>query len=116
MSDLLTEVLDPEEKKRMDTRIRLDTDALRQVVMTRLGRRFIYQLMQKAGMDGNPFTGEINSTNYNCGRKSVASDLKADIEAINRDAYILILREAKEDDDYVNGTSSGTDADYDPTS
>jgi len=110
-------MMNPIEDARQKRTAELETDALRAVLNARNGRRFLYRHMMNCGMDGFPFTGENNTTNFNCGRQSVAADLKANIKAINGDALALMIREAIEDENYVNGsdpTQSDT-SDYDPT-
>lgn len=110
-------ISDPTEKARQKRAAELHNDALRSILNTRNGRRFLHGHMKNNGVDGVAFTGDNNITNYNFGRQSVATDLKADIAAINGEALILMLREAKEDENYVNGsTQSDADTnDYDPT-
>ena len=80
----------------------LEQDALKRVLSSREGRRFVMFLLGKCGITLNPFTGQDSATNFNCGRHSVATTLIADIDAVDPDAYLIMQREHKEDKQYVN--------------
>lgn len=114
IDDITQDPIDPAVTARNNRQFELENEALRSVLNSRAGRRFIYRLMQRSGIDGMAFTGDNNITNFNFGRQSVAADLKADILAINGEAIILMMREAREDEKYVNGSTQSEPDDYNP--
>ena len=86
----------------------LERDAFKTVLSTRAGRRFLWQLLGDCGLTKNPFTGDNNATNFNCGRQSVATDLLVKIDAYDPSAFTQMSREAKEEETYANRSTDDT--------
>lgn len=59
------------------------------------GRQFFYDLLCYCSAFNTPFTGENNSTNFNCGKQSIGFRLTADLELASRENYVLMCTEGK---------------------
>jgi hypothetical protein len=106
---MIEDELSDEERERLGRRDHVNRESLRAVLTTRNGRRFLWSMFQRAGYGQNAFTFQREATDFNCGRQSVAAELRIEMEAIDRNAYINMITEAQEDNDYVNGTNPDTD-------
>jgi len=68
---------------------------MQEVMGTLGGREFFYDLLCYCSAFNTPFTGEINTTNFNCGKQSVGFRLIADLEQASPENYVLMCREGK---------------------
>ena len=85
-------------------------EAVKHVCSTRQGRRFIWNILAKVGTFQNPFTGDNNRTNFNCGRQSIGTELICDVDLVAENAYALMIKESKEDLDDRPSANSGSNA------
>ena len=90
---------DPHSEVRYDRYL----DGLKTCLSTKQGRRFLYEFMLNLGIDEHGFGHEREATDFNCGRRSAATDLRVLMDEVNPDAYWLMIKEAKEDKAYDNG-------------
>lgn len=103
MSSSLDPNLSPSERrefaaKEHQERQRLErlqrADDLRGVMATPEGRRFIWALLQDAGLFGSSFTGEAFGTAFAEGKRANAVQLMRFAQAESRDMYIRMVEEA----------------------
>lgn len=62
------------------------------------GRRFYWRLMRRCGIHKSSMTGN-NSTFFNEGERNIGLVMLADLEEANPDAYVLMLKESKSQED-----------------
>jgi hypothetical protein len=68
-------------------------DDMRAVMGTVEGRRFVWVLLNEAGLFSGSYTGEAISSAYGEGKRAVAVRLMADLQAESRDAYVQMVAE-----------------------
>lgn len=72
-------------------------DAIKHVLSTRLGRRFVYDLLGICHFGKSPFTGQDNLTNCLAGKQLVGEWVMDLLTENYVEAYNLMIKEAKED-------------------
>ncbi len=60
---------------------------LRAVMGTAAGRRFLWRLLEQAGLHGRSYAGAAEATAHNEGRRSVALDLLAEMQRVAPELY-----------------------------
>lgn len=86
-----------EKVKREELRRIRELSDLRKVLSTVEGRRWWWRVASYAGAFQTPYTGENNSTNFNCGKQSVGFFLLDEVLNANPATLNQIQREAKAD-------------------
>lgn len=76
-------------------------DALRTVLQTKEGRRYLYELLDFCGMHRGSFTGN-SETFYREGMRNVALKIFADIGRVDGDAYLKMIQETKFNNELVS--------------
>lgn len=95
------------ERNRKIRRAREDElDGIRELLNTRRGRRWVWKVLDHAGTTKLSFNGDPNWAVFNDGRRDVGQLVWADVMDANPDAYVLMRKEAKEDED--GGSSGGS--------
>lgn len=64
------------------------------VMRTPQGRRLIYGILDFAGAYRNPFAGDANQTNFNCGLQAVGQFLISNLMQACPDQYQRMLQES----------------------
>lgn len=85
------ERVDAEQRARRERLQRADD--MRAVMGTVSGRRFIWRLLNEAGLFSSSYTGEAISGAYGEGKRAVAVKLMADLQAESKDAYVTMVAE-----------------------
>lgn len=89
-------------------------DALYYVMSSRLGRAFMWRLLQECHVFETTFVpGHADSTAYNEGMRRIGLLLLDEIEANVPDAYLLMTKEAKEDQEYDRNHHQSRNDDHD---
>ena len=57
------------------------------------GRRFLYRILGIAGIYRNPFDSDHSIMAANCGQMNVGLQLLSEIQRINPEGYLLMLKE-----------------------
>lgn len=83
-----------EERQRRERLQRADD--LRAVMGTPEGRRFVWRLLNEAGLFSSSYTGEAISGAFTEGKRAFAVHLVKQLQAESRDAYVVMVREAAE--------------------
>lgn len=68
---------------------------VRFILGTPQGRRYIWRHMSSAGIFTTSFTGN-SSTFFNEGKRDVGLKMLAEVTDVNPDAYVLMMKEARE--------------------
>ncbi len=71
-------------------------NALRTVMATNQGRRYVWWLLDQCGVFRTSFTGN-STTFFNEGQRNVGLILMGDINAACPEQYLVMINEAKED-------------------
>ena len=83
-------------RKRKDERVReRELNDLRVVMATVEGRRFVWRLLEKAGVFRTSFTGN-STTFFNEGMRNMGLMVLGDVHEAAADAYIMMMNESKE--------------------
>lgn len=88
-----------------------DSEYLKELAMvmsTALGRRVMWAILAKANVMTPSYTGDMGSTFFNEGRRSVGLSLWADLEAASFDKLLMMQREAMEQNNDNGNDNSGT--------
>lgn len=88
---------DSDETKARDIHYEFDIDALKMTMKSRNGRRLVRMIFDQVGLMRQPFTGERNTTDFNCGQKNTGYWLYDLIDQHCPLEYLTMLKEAKED-------------------
>jgi hypothetical protein len=84
-------------RKRKDEQIRdRELHDTRSIMDTLEGRRFIWRLLDRAGVFRTSFTGN-STTFFNEGQRNMGLIVLADVHEACADKYILMMTEAKKD-------------------
>ena len=82
-------------------------DSIKSVLSFRAGRRFIYDLLGVCHFGRSPFSGEaVHTTNALAGKQLVGEWVMDLLTNAYPEAYSLMLKEAKEDNDHDNRKQS----------
>ena len=63
------------------------------VLRTESGRHVLWSILTLANVFGLSYTGEVNATMFNEGRRNVGNELLAQIQGVNVDLFLLMQRE-----------------------
>jgi len=74
-------------------------DDVTHVMSSQQGRRVVWNLLSAAGVFKTSFTGDNNATNFNEGRRSEGLRLFSDVMGFCPDLYMLMAKEAKDDEE-----------------
>jgi hypothetical protein len=103
------------EEKKEDTSIALRMELFNQsfinLMKTRDGRRFVWGLLAQTGFTGQPFTGQRETTDFNCGNRNTGIWVFALIDQFCPDTFSLMMREAREDLKHDHGNTSSSSGD-----
>ena len=66
---------------------------LETVLRTESGRHVMWSILSLANVFGLSYTGEVNSTMFNEGKRNVGNELLAHIQGVNVDLFLLMQRE-----------------------
>lgn len=77
----------------------------RWVLSDQRGRRFLWGLLEEAGVYAQPFVGNRELTDFNCGRKDFGLKILARLISQQPGLYAQMIKEAKEHDDRQNSTN-----------
>lgn len=93
-------VADENEVKRAKSKEKLARDSelndIRYLLQSQQGRRFLWRLMGFCGLHEDPSHQRGDMTHQNIGRGNVARFLLAEIVEANDEAYLQMMREAKQ--------------------
>jgi hypothetical protein len=86
------------DRKRKDERLRdIELADMKKMMSTREGRRFVWRLLDRAGVFRTSFTGN-STTFFNEGQRNIGLIVLADVMAAAADQYVVMMNESKEDD------------------
>jgi len=78
-----------------------DEEDLRTILKTKWGRRFVWRFMSRCGIFSQSFVpDDPYATAFNEGRRSVGNTLLKQVIDINPEAYILMTKAAKKEEEY----------------
>lgn len=94
---------DPKQVKKAKDRAELDEamklDVLKNIMGIPAGRKWIYSILERCHIYGNPFVpGQADSTAFNLGESNIGRIFLADVQAAASEDYLVMLREAKASD------------------
>lgn len=90
-----------------EIRIQLRNQSFIQLMRTRDGRRFVWWQLEISGFTGQPFTGQRETTDFNCGNRNMGIWLFSMIDQFCPDYFSIMMKESKEDyNDHGRNTSS----------
>jgi hypothetical protein len=102
-------------KANRDARVRArqDREVMLSIMTSLSGRRWVYNKLASLNAFHTPFTGETNSTLFNCGMQNAGFAFLAEILGAAPAEYLMMLRENSNDNasDDASNDSSGDDAD-----
>lgn len=81
-------------------------DDVKQVMSTEQGRRFIWSMLEQAGVFCISFTGEVNTTIFNEGKRNSGLALFNEVMGFCPDLYLKMAAEAKADREANYGNST----------
>lgn len=79
-----------------------ETEDLQWVLSDERGRRFIWRLLDEAGVYRQPFVGDRNHTDFNCGRKDYGLKVLDMILTRAPIVYAIMLKEMKNYERHIN--------------
>jgi hypothetical protein len=80
-------------KKNAELELQQEKDAMSFVMKHPLGRRFVWALLEKAGVNSQSFTPDRELTAFNCGQRNIGLMLQAEIEESFPNEFILMWSE-----------------------
>ena len=95
-TDILTE-LDGADPERVSESVKRDVEDFKWVMSNRRGRRFAHRLLDQCGVFRSSFTGN-STTFFNEGQRNIGLQVLAMVNEHTPDAYVLMLKEHKEDE------------------
>lgn len=93
-----------EADERIARQRRIELDDVRWLMSDKRGRRFVWRLLEAAGIYRSSFTGN-STTFFNEGARNVGLRFLADVNEACPERYLEMLKEQKEHDD---GNGTGT--------
>ena len=89
-----TQVAQAKKSAEFDDALKLDV--VRSIMSTPAGRKWIYGILERCHIYGNPFVpGQSDSTAFNLGEANIGRIFLADVQAAASEDYLTMLREAK---------------------
>jgi hypothetical protein len=76
---------------------RVEIEDLRGILNSKTGRRFVWRLLERAGVYRTSFNNSGSITAFNEGRRDVGLFLLNEIHEVAPDAYLTMLKEAHAD-------------------
>lgn len=74
----------------------LKLDVIRGIMGNPAGRRWIYSILERCHIYGNPFVpGQADSTSFNLGEANIGRIFLADVQEAASEDYLTMLKEAK---------------------
>lgn len=74
----------------------LKLDVIRGIMQTPAGRKWIYSILERCHIYGNPFVpGQSDSTAFNMGEANIGRLFLADVQEAASELYLTMLTEAK---------------------
>jgi hypothetical protein len=67
---------------------------IRALMKTHEFRRFIHAELSACGLNADTWTSDARQTDYLAGRRGYAVQLAREVESLDQDGYLLMLREA----------------------
>ncbi len=71
--------------------------AYRDLMSTRQGRKFLYYLLELTKFMQQPFNGQALGTAFNCGEQNVGKRILADMLGVAPDSFVVLMKEANDD-------------------
>jgi hypothetical protein len=85
------------DRKRKDERLRdIELADVKKIMGSYEGRRFMWRLLDRAGVFRTSFTGN-STTFFNEGMRNIGLIVLADVMAACADQYVVMMNESKED-------------------
>lgn len=81
-------------------------DDVKKVMATESGRRFVWGLLDQAGVFRISFTGEVNSTIFNEGNRNSGLSLFNDVLKFCPELYLKMAAEAEKDREANHGNTT----------
>lgn len=111
MSDFEQEISgQPTQASPYDSR---DIEALRHVLKTRHGRRFVYSLLGVCHFGRSAFGGTNEITNHLTGKQAVGEHVMGLLNLTSPEAFSLMVKEANEDEKHDRRIDERNRADHD---
>lgn len=85
-------------------------EALSAIMSHPNGRRAINWVLENAGTNGEPFTGNALTTAFNCGQQRVGKMLQARIASVAPDHFLTMLKEMENERRADLNDAAGDDA------
>lgn len=88
-----------EKRKKSDELLRIrELSDIRKILSMVEGRRVYWRFMSRAGAFRTPYTGEINSTNFNCGQQSLGFFMFDELLEASPASFSQMQREARSEE------------------
>jgi hypothetical protein len=83
-------------KKQAEFNDALKLDVIRGIMASPAGRQWIYGILERCHIYGNPFTpGQSDSTAFNLGEANIGRIFLSDVQSAAPDLYLTMIQEAK---------------------
>jgi hypothetical protein len=89
----------PEELKfqwEEDDRLEIE-QAVKALLATRVGRRYLRRLLEFGALGRNPFTPNALTMSFNCGELNVGQKIQTDIIAVDPEGWVNLQKEANDE-------------------
>ena len=84
---------DKKEKQESKNEITAEMEDIRAVMSTPGGRRYMFKLLERSGLNRVSFTGQSNSTIFNEGGRNQGLQLKSDLRQAAPGSYATMMKE-----------------------
>lgn len=95
--DSLRDVSDPKQVskaiKASKTRDEELGEALRGIMGTELGRKWVHSVLKRCGPYANPFRADPLQTAFNCGEMNIGQQLIVELHACSTELYLVMMKE-----------------------
>lgn len=88
--------------------------AYRDLMSTRQGRKFLYYVLELTKFMQQPFNGQALGTAFNCGEQNVGKRILADMLNVAPDSFVVLMKEANDDNRTRTNALAGANAGADP--
>lgn len=85
-------------RKQADFNKALELDVIRGIMKSPAGRKWVYGKLERCHIYGNPFVeGQPDTTAFKLGESNIGRMFLADVQEADAEAYLVMIREAKND-------------------
>ncbi len=92
-NDLIATTREDKAKKAAERKRKRELSDIRLIIKSPEGRRFIWRLLEKAGIFVRSYTGEVNSTMFNEGKREIGNWMFSELFDANPNAFTQLSQE-----------------------